>query len=345
MIFLKRTAVALFSLLLVGGTTFADQQVIIGPSGLPYVESTSIKGQKKLNISGMQFLKISQGARAVGMGDAYTAVSDDINAIFWNGAGLVQVEKFAYEANYTRWLAGTELYSLAAVYNTHSSRGEVIGVSVVSQQVDPIEETTIFQPGGTGNTIDVSQMAVGFLYAIKFTDKFSFSAKLNYVQETLYTQSTKSFTVDLGSYFYTGYKSLRVAMAFKNFGPDHQSREANFSYLMPLTYNMGLAAEVYGEKDDPTYLTVSAESVFPIDYEQRYHLGGELWIQNTIALRAGWKWNYDLESLALGAGFKQTVGGRTFTVDVAYSLMKKASGVAIFDPPIRVSIGLSLIHI
>ena len=32
---------------------------------------------------------------------------------------------------------------------------------------------------------------------------------------------------------------------------------------MPLTYNMGLAAEVYGEKGDPTYLTVAAESVFP----------------------------------------------------------------------------------
>ncbi len=338
MTFIKRTAVALLSLLLVGGTTFA-QTIKTGPSGLTYIEGTNITGVKKLNISGMQFLKIGQGARAVGMGDAYTAVSDDINAIFWNGAGLIHVEKFAYQANYTRWLAGTELYSLAAVYNTHSSRGEVIGISVINQQVDPIEETTIFQPDGTGNTVDVGQMAVGFLYAIKFTDKFSFSAKLNYVQETLFTQSKKSFTIDLGSYFYTGFRSLRVAMGFKNFGPDNKSRESQFSYLMPLTYNMGLAGEVYGEKDDPVYLTMAVESVFPIDYEQRYHLGGELWIQNTLALRAGWKWNYDLESLALGAGFKQTVKGRTFTVDLAYSLLKKRSGVSIFDPPIRVSIG------
>jgi hypothetical protein len=335
--YVRVTVVAILGLLLGANMAFAQAPSLV--EGVDYFKSTDIQGVKKLSISGMQFLKIGQGARAEGMGGAFTAVSDDINAIYWNGAGLVNVEKVAYQANYTRWLAGTDLYSMAAVYNTHSSRGEVIGISVISQQVAPIEETTIFQPDGTGNMIDVGQTAVGFLYAIKFTDKFSFSAKLNYVQEVLFTQTTRTFTLDLGSYFYTGFKSLRVGMAFKNFGPDQKSQEANFSYLMPLTYNMALAGEVYGEKNDPMYLTVALESAFPIDYEQRYHLGGELWIENMFALRAGWKWNYDLESLALGAGFKQAVGGRTFTADVAYSVLKKRDGVALFDAPVRVSIG------
>lgn len=307
--------------------------------GLESEGVTGIKGVKKVNISGMQFLKIGQGARAVGMGDSYTAIADDINAIFWNGAGLTHVERFAYQANYTKWLAGTDLYSAAAVFNTHSSRGEVIGVSLITQQVEPIEETTIFQPNGTGQFIDVNYMAVGVLYAIKFTDKFSFSAKANYVQEKLYTQTTNTFTVDLGSHFYTGFRSLCVAMSFKNFGPDQKSREEAFSYLMPLTYNMGLAAEVYGEKGDPTYLTMAVESVFPVDFEQRYHVGAELWYQNMIALRAGYKWNYDLENFAFGAGFKHTVGGQTFSVDVSYSLLKSIDGVALFDSPLRVSIG------
>jgi len=338
---LKLTVVAILGLLLGAEMAFA-QDPSLAPNlveGVDYFESTGIEGVKKLNISGMQFLKIGQSARAEAMGGAFTAVSDDINAMYWNGAGLVHVENVAYQANYTRWLAGTELYSMAAVYNTHSSRGEVIGISVVSQQVDPIEETTIFQPDGTGNMIDVGQMSIGLLYALKFTDKFSFSAKLNYVQEVLYTTTTRTFTLDLGSYFYTGYKSLRVGMSFRNFGPDQKSQEANFSYLMPLTYNMAVAGEVYGEKGDPAYLTLAFESSFPIDYEQRYHLGGELWIQNMFAVRGGWKWNYDLESFGLGAGFKQTIGGRSFTADVSYSMLKKRDGVAIFDPPIRVSIG------
>ena len=56
-------------------------------------------------------------------------------------------------------------------------------------------------------------------------------------------------------------------------------------------------------------------------------------------MRAGYKWNYDLESFAFGAGVKQTVGGRTFVVDVSYSLLKDIDGVALFDSPLRISIG------
>ena len=294
-------------------------------------------GVKKVNISGMQFLKIGQGARAAAMGDAFTAVADDINAIFWNGAGLVHVENVAYQLNWTRFLLDTQIYSVAGAWNTRSARGEVLGFTVASHHPQSSKETTIYQPTGTGQTVDVHQLAVGLLYAIKFTDKFSFSAKANYVQEKLYTQKTTGFTVDVGSFFYTGFRSLRIAMAFKNFGPDR--RTGDFAYLMPLTYTVGIAAEVYGEKGDPSYLTASVESAFFVDFEQRWHFGAELWLQNALALRGGWKWNYDLEGIVLGAGLKQTFAGRAVTADVAVSLLQKNDGVDMFDPLIRVSVG------
>ena len=294
-------------------------------------------GVKKVNISGMHFLKIGQGARAVAMGDAFTAVADDINAIFWNGSGLVHVERVAYQLNWTRFLFDTQLYSAAAVWNTRSARGEILGLTVTSHNPKPSKETTIYQPTGTGQDVAVNNISVGLLYAVKFTDKFSFSAKANYVHEKLYTVKTTGFTVDVGSFFYTGFRSLRIAMAFRNFGPDRKA--GDYAYLLPLVYNIGVAAEVYGEKGDPSYLTASVESAFFVDFEQRWHFGAELWLQNALALRAGWKWNYDLESIAVGAGLKQTFGGRTITADVAVSLLQKNDGVVMFDPPIRVSLG------
>lgn len=296
-------------------------------------------GVKKVFNSGMQFLKIAQSARAAAMGEAFTAVSDDINAMFFNGAGLVHVENVAYMGNYTRWLVDTDIYSMAVAWNTRSSRGEVLGLSVISHQPVRPPETTIYQPNGTGETVAVSDVQVGLLYAIKFTDKFSVSLKGNWVQETLYDQKDRGFTIDIGSYFYTGFRSLRLGMSFRNYGPDIQS--ADHAYLMPLVYGIGAAAEVYGEKGDPAYLTMSAESAFYIDYEQRWHFGAELWLQNAIALRGGWKYNYDLESLAVGAGFKQSVRGKDIFVDVSYSILQddKTTGVAMFDSPIRVSVG------
>ena len=172
---------------------------------------------------------------------------------------------------------------------------------------------------------------------MKFTDKFSFGTRVSYFQETLFDRKTKGVALDFGSYFYTGYKSLRVAMGFKNWGPDKKTG-AHF-YQMPVSYNMGVAAEIYGEKGDPSYFTASVESVFPIDYQQRWQFGGELWLQNTIALRGGWKWNYDLEQFTLGAGVKQSVSGKDIMIDVGYTILKKQDGAKMFEAPLRLSVG------
>jgi hypothetical protein len=47
---------------------------------------------------------IGEGARALGMGSAFTALSDDLSAIWFNPAGLVQMEK-----NEVQWMGGDHL--------------------------------------------------------------------------------------------------------------------------------------------------------------------------------------------------------------------------------------------
>ena len=39
-----------------------------------------------------QFLRVGLGARAVGLGGAFSALADDVTAIYWNPAGLAQIE-------------------------------------------------------------------------------------------------------------------------------------------------------------------------------------------------------------------------------------------------------------
>ena len=40
------------------------------------------------------FLKKSVGIKAVGMGGAFTSIADDTSAIYWNPAGLAQIQDF-----------------------------------------------------------------------------------------------------------------------------------------------------------------------------------------------------------------------------------------------------------
>src|SRR3989339_598557 len=43
--------------------------------------------------TGASFLKVGAGARAAAMGDAFSAVADDVTALYWNPAGLIQLKQ------------------------------------------------------------------------------------------------------------------------------------------------------------------------------------------------------------------------------------------------------------
>ncbi len=290
---------------------------------------------KRLGQSGLTFLKIGQGARPVGMGDAYTAIADDINAIFWNPAGLTHIERVAYTFSYTSWLVNSKVYSGAVAFRT---LGGVVGFSALSAKPEDFEETTVLQPLGTGKMVKTGDVALGMAYARQMTDKFSWAMNVRWVQETLNNNKVSTLILDVGTYLYTGFRTSRIAATLKNFGKD--GKVYNNTFQMPLYFNVGLAMEAFGKREERSYMTLSAESAYAVDFGQRVHVGAELWTMNVLALRAGYKFNYDSESYTLGAGLRWKIGakGRALTADFAYSGLKSDAG-KFFDPPMRFSFG------
>ena len=304
--------------------------MLLALSLLAFSAAGADAGMKKLGIAGFTFLKVSQGARAVGMGDAFTAVANDVDAIFWNPAGLTHIQRPSYTFSYTSWIAGCRFYSGAIAHKMGNHR---LGLSVVAFRPDAFEETTIFKPQGTGTMVQDSDIAIGLAYAIQFTDRLSFGAKLRYIQESLFLDTHRSVDFSIGTLFYTGFGSMRLAMSLRNFGADVEIIDDKA--FMPLVYSIALATELYGKVGDPVYLTASAENTFFVDYEGRVHTGAELWLANTLALRGGWKFNYDTESFSVGLGLKRKLlGERAFSVDFSYSDMGD-----LLDPAYRLSVG------
>ena len=58
-------------------------------------------GNQRAGTSSLQFLKIGAGARATGMGETFIAVSNDITALYWNPAGLMQFEESGVHFSHT----------------------------------------------------------------------------------------------------------------------------------------------------------------------------------------------------------------------------------------------------
>ena len=63
--------------------------------------------------AGAQFLKIGPGARVDSLGGAFGALADDVTSIYWNPAGISQLEKTSFSDTQIFWLADIRYNYLA----------------------------------------------------------------------------------------------------------------------------------------------------------------------------------------------------------------------------------------
>ena len=264
------------------------------------------------------------------MGDAFTAIADDVTTIFYNPAGLTNLNNFVFNFNHTDWIVNSSIISGAIA--TPFGRNGALGLSIVKFDTEDFEETTVADPEGTGRMINAGDLALAIAYAIQLTDNLSFGFKGQYLEENIDADKATAVTADFSTYYKTGFRDLTLAMIMKNFGPEAKFLSDKFK--LPLYFNINTAMSLIGSKGSPFQWLVSVESAFATDYRDRYHFGTEMWIADMIAIRGGYKFYYDTEDWTLGAGLKLGLGSREVIVDVSYS-----NFVEYFDPPLRFSIG------
>jgi hypothetical protein len=293
-------------------------------------EANGMITNARLSSTGFGFLKLTTNARAVAMGDAFSAVGNDISAIFYNPAGLTQMEtERAVLGSYTDWIVGSSLGTAAFAVKTGVA---TFGVSATFFKSETFEETTSQNPGGTGNMVNTSDMAIGFTISKQLTDKLSFGAQIRYIKEDLILIDFSTVDINFGTVFFTGYKSTRLSMTLRNLGADAEvvAQESR----VPTVFYLAGAGEIYGNLGDPFSLTVAAEQAFFTDYAARYYVGGEAWFQNTFALRAGYKTGHTNEAWSVGAGLKHEMRGQRITIDASLSTAESFE-----ESPIRLSVG------
>ena len=166
--------------------------VVIALVALIPAQSMATEPFAKVGTYALQFLKIPVSARGVAMGNAFTALSDDATATYWNPAGMVDVTRTSISLNHTWWPADISLDFASAVFTLPFVPGQW-GVSARSLSMDPQVERTIFLPDGTGQSFDAGDMSFGLSYAKFFTDKFSSGATIHFIHSGLADKSVNTF--------------------------------------------------------------------------------------------------------------------------------------------------------
>ena len=267
--------------------------------------------QEKVGTAGANFLQIGVAPRAAALGDAYLAMVDDATAVYYNPGALALVHTKEFFGSHVAWPAGIsfEYATLVTPFMGGTAAGHF---SVL--HTDRMDVTTPFDHLGTGESFGMLNWAAGLAYSTFFTDKFSFGVSLKWVQMYLADEEAHGWAADVGSFYDTGYHSLRIAMCISNFGPDMTFIEESFP--LPMDFKIGAAVDLL---DRPSHrLTLGIQGSHPSDNEERRNVGLEYCWRDLASLRGGYKFQYDDESYSFGGGLSRQLGSIGLAVDYAY---------------------------
>jgi hypothetical protein len=169
--------------------------------------------------SSAEFLLLGAGARGAALGGAYAALANDVEALYWNPAGVALMDRPGVTvASYT-YLADTR-YNWAGLAFPMGGGVRTIGLQAGTFGFSDQPVYTLDNPEGDGSTYSVSQTFVGLSYAQNFSDRFSAGLTGKLISDRLGATSGTAFAVDFGTNFHAmvGPRPIRASFVIQNLG-------------------------------------------------------------------------------------------------------------------------------
>ena len=300
----------------------------------------------KVGTTVAQFLKVEVGARALGMGGCFGALANDATALYWNPAGIAQLNHMELSISHTQWIAGISHGFAGFIFPV--SDNNIFGLSFTYQSMDEMEQTTIEQPKGTGLYYDAQDIAIGMSYGRRMISHILFGITAKMIHQSIWNESAVGFAVDLGLLLDTGISGIKVAMVMTNFGTDMQmdgrdliraydqvpesaanpkaaSKLSTESWPLPTNLRISVTSDIIGKTDafisnEDSRITMIVDATHPNDNPEHYNVGMEYGLYERYFIRAGYRGNTDEEGLTLGAGLRIGISGETdLTLNYAYA--------------------------
>jgi hypothetical protein len=253
----------------------------------------------KAGLTGAAFLKVGVGARAVGLGSAFTTVAGDATQLFWNPAGIAIDSGMQASINYNQWIADLN-HSAIGVTRNFGSLGTIgigvvsMGLSGISSQRDVVPDfIEDFAPFDTNaGDFDYQDLAIGLSWARKVTERLALGVTGKVISQSIDDETGTSVALDVGAIYEVGYRGARIGARLNNLGNDLDHLSTEVKSPLPLIFSIGTSIDVMEEDDRGNKLTLFADATKPQDSDQLVFGAGELQIMHRLKVRGGYKLNY-----------------------------------------------------
>lgn len=300
------------------------------------ISQSMLNAQSKVGTTAAQFLGIAVGPRAIAMGGAYVASSEDVTSLYWNPGAFAQASSSEFVFSNTEWLVGTKFRWFGVMLNIDAVNA--VGLSLTQLDYGEEDVTTVDAPDGNGQRWSANDLALGLSYSRRLTERFSIGGTAKYVSQRVWNETASTFSFDLGLLFVTNFNNMRLGMSMSNFGGDmtldgkdlYQTIDIDPAdagsnktlvgkmktdpWPLPLLFRVGVAIDCI--KNDVITATVAVDALRPNDNNTSVNIGGEVAWMSMVFLRAGYA-----SIVTDGGGYAQSTNqqGISFGLGIRYT--------------------------
>lgn len=280
------------------------------------------------------YLQISVTPRATGMGNAYTAVADDISAVFFNPGAVAQLQKLTIGGAYRNMSFDRSLQQLAVLFPV---RGEAaIALSAEMATMGNIMGRN--NRGEPTENLDNTDAVFGITFSKRMSHLLSIGGNMRYYYKKLETTSTNSVGFDVGTMFHRTREkglpaegvidSLRFGLVVRNivakypwntgdYWAAHGELGTSVTERVPIIVKAGASILFLNSK-----LLLAADLEKTEKRSFKVYAGGEYQLVQQFALRAGLAHGRP----TFGAGVKVPIAKIDARIDIAVEQAQNVGG-------------------
>jgi hypothetical protein len=249
--------------------------------------------------TGATFLELGIGPRAAALGNAYTAIADDVYGMYFNPAGIATVNRQEIGFAHNTLILDLDYNYLAYAYPMRG--GGTLALSGIYVDLGVVDRREV-GAGGASTASLGSASGYDFSFSASYARTLSrfvdLGATVKVINETLDNYSANAIAIDLGAKWRPPVPGLTLGVSISNLGSSLKFVRSNDE--LPITLRLGAAYKTPNKR-----FGLSGDLVYTKNQDMEGGVGAEFWVwPEHIVLRGGANSQNDAGSGAsIGAGF------------------------------------------